>query len=206
LDGWPTCIPVQGTEDWSLNHVKANTKETFWNVDFLHKVFSSLSEFKTKTLLQDRKKIAFENLVKADLLYRAHVLWTEDPLREFSHSKAKPLYVVYVENSKSPDCEISLHESIKKTVIDTNTLDAKQIYGNGTKAQYLYVNGHFGYMVDGADSQTAMMLTIYRARWWASDEKTMQSIQDCSDRTLEAKNSLDSVVEMALSGEYIDID
>ena len=47
------------------------------------------------------------------------------------------------------------------------------------------------------------MLTIYRARWWASDAKTMQSIQACSDRTLEAENTLESVVELVSSGEYI---
>lgn len=203
LDGWPESIPIPGTEDWSLNHVRARPDEKFWSQDFSHRVFSCLPGFNEDIRIQDRLEIAFDNLIKADLLYSAHVLWSDDPLNQLNSVQAMPLYVVYVENSKSSDFEISLHESIKKATIDTNTLEAKQIYGGGNKEDYLYLDNHFGYMVDGVDAETALMLTVYRARWWASDANTMQSIQACADRTLEAKNTLDSVVELTLNGEYL---
>jgi hypothetical protein len=202
LDDWPSCLPVPGAADWTLNHVKANLEEKFWSEKFLKNIFSCLPEFDSEISIKYRVKLAVENLVKADLLYSAHVLWSDNPIQKHSHARAKPLYVVYVNNSKSPTFEISLHESIKKTSIETNTLEATQIYGNGKKDEYLYVDDHFGYMVDGADAETAVMFTIYRARWWASDPKTMQSIQACSDRTQEAEITLESLVELALSGEY----
>ena len=203
LDGWPTCLPIHGTEDWTLNHVKANPENKFWNKKFLNNVFACLPEFNAEVQMEDRIEIAVKNLEKADFLYSAHVLWSNDPLQKLSYSRAKPLYVVYVENSKSLDFEISLHESIKKTIIATNTLEATQIYEKGEKKEHLYVDGHLGFIIDGEDADTALMLTIYRARWWASDAKTMQSIQACSDRTLEAENTLESVVELVSSGEYI---
>lgn len=203
LEDFPSCIPVHGTEDWTLNHVRANPEEKLWNHDFLQNIFSCLPEFNAGIQMEDRIKVAVENLVIADLLYSAHVLWSNDPLEKFSQPVAKPLYVVFVENSKSLDFEISLHESINKTSIATKTLEATQIYGNGNKKTFLYKDGYFGYMVDGEYAETALMVTIYRARWWASDAKTMGSIQACSDRTEEAENSLESVVVLAESCEYI---
>jgi hypothetical protein len=203
LVGWPSSIPVPDTEDWYLNHVKAAPKDKYWSERFLYQVFACLPKFDAKIPMQDRINTAVNNLLKADLLYSAHVLWSDDPLKKLSHAIAKPLYVVYVENSRSPDFEISLHESIKKTSIKTNTLESTQVYGNGKKEDYLYKDGHFGFMIDGEDSETALMLTIYRARWWSSDKTTMKLIQACSDRTQEAENTLESLVELVLNGECI---
>jgi hypothetical protein len=151
-----------------------------------------------KVSIEVRFKLALINLKNSGLLYKAHVLWNSHPIKKIGEAKAIPLYVVYVEGSWATEMEDALHRDIKATTKATGTLEGLQMYGDKCRTESLYQGKTHGFIVDNRTLKSAVMLTVYRVRWWSPDNRCMEAIKADSDRTDEWRRALKRVVEIAV--------
>ena len=198
VDGYASGIPISGKPDWSLTHVNSLPTRFEPKEDFSKRTYRSLPNVEQKISIEVRFKLALMNLKNSGLLYKAHVLWNSHPIKKIGEAKAIPLYVVYVEGSWATEMEDALHRDIKATTKATGTLEGLQMYGDKCRTESLYQGKTHGFIVDNRTLKSAVMLTVYRVRWWSPDNRCMEAIKADSDRTDEWRRALKRVVEIAV--------
>lgn len=199
VDGYTSVIPINGKPDWSLTHVDSQPTLFEPKQDFSKRAFGSLQNVDQEVSIEVRFKLALMNLKNSGLLYKAHVLWNSNPIDKKGEAKAIPLYVVYVDDSWATEMEDALHRDIKGTTKATGTLEGLQMYGDKCSTESLYQGKTHGFIVDNRTLKSAVMLTVYRVRWWSPDTRCMEAIKADSDRTKEWRRALKRVVEIALN-------
>ena len=198
VDGYTSVIPINGKSDWSLTHVDSQPTLFEPKEDFSKRAFGSLQNVDQEISIEFRFKLALMNLKNSGLLYKAHVLWNSHPIEKKGEVKAMPLYVVYVDDSWATEMEDALHRDIKATTKATGTLDGSQMYGDKCSTESLYQGKTHGFIVDNRTLMSAVMLTVYRVRWWSPDTRCMEAIKADSDRTEGWRRALKKVVEIAV--------
>jgi len=199
VDGYKSVIPINGKSDWSLTLVDSQPTLFDPKEDFSKCAFGSLQNVDQEVSIEVRFKLALINLRNSGLLYKAHVLWNSNPIEKTGETKAMPLYVVYIEGSWATKIEDALHRDIKATTKATGTLDGLQMYGDKCNTESLYQGKTHGFIVDNRTLKSAVMLTVYRVRWWSPDTRCMEAIKADSDRTEGWRRALKRVVEIVLN-------
>ena len=198
VDGYTSVIPINGKSDWSLTHVDCQPTLFEPKEDFSKCAFGSLQNVDQEVSIEVRFKLALMNLKNSGLLYKAHVLWNSNPIEKMGEAKAMPLYVVYVDDSWATEMEDVLHRDIKATTKATGTLEGSQMYGDNCSTESTYQDKTHGFIVDNRTLMSAVMLTVYRVRWWSPDTRCMEAIKADSERTEEWRRALKRVVEIAV--------
>lgn len=179
---------------WSLVNAVPNKKMEPPCVQFLDRTLGRIPSWDGAPTLVDRFHLAIWNLKNVGLLYRIHVLWNGDPTRHASGLTPKPHYTLYVHESWDPTMEQSLQADIHGTAAVTGTVTGSEILvdsrGKQSRPAGMDV---YSYILPTAQLKDAVLLTQFRARWWATNKVTHDQFDGDHERLLQWRGRLKSV-------------
>ena len=188
-------MPVNGVDSWTLVTMRKPAGVKVFQADFIDNTLGGFEDLEDAPSLVERFRLAVDNLLKARLLYTAHVLWNGDPLHSTRGRKARPHYTLYLHDSWDKR-ENSLQRDIHKTVQATNTISGVETYGETRGAEANYIRSNiFRFMVRNQQLETATLLMQYRVRWWADDQDTRTCLRNDQKRISNWRTELTRSVE-----------
>ncbi|WP_157991589.1 hypothetical protein [Caldimonas tepidiphila] len=134
--------------------------------------------------LHERLAHAINQLVKAQLLYRVGVLWTNDPRKDRS---AKPIATIEIrggwlpreaekaEVSDEETYEFSARKSIDKLMHDWGVLRKSDQYTFGSESVFANTD-IYRYVVPNELMRQWVLLDQFRVRWWAATDDNLAAL------------------------------
>lgn len=193
-DGMRPESAIGDQSGWKLVNLVPHPRMESPCAQFIEETLGCIPSWEGAPSLVERFKLAIQNLKKVGLLYRIHVLWNGDPTRQTGSLTSKPHYTLYVHDSWDTTLEQSLQADIRDTAAATGTVTGSEILvdirGKRARAAGMDV---FSYVLPESEIKDAVLLTQFRARWWATDKANLDLLDGDHGRLLKWRTRLKSV-------------
>lgn len=186
-------VAIEGTPSWLLVTERSPTKLVI-SAEFAEEALGCVQAWEGAPTVVKRAHHALDQLRRAELIYKATVLWDVNPINPPLGRFPQPLHTLYVHGSWASEHEHQLQNDVHKVMLRTRTRTGHQVFGESRGLEASWVrSGHHRFMLPEKQFGKAVLMSQLRVRWWPQNKDTIGALQTDQKRIKHWRDRLDDV-------------